>query len=299
MEAGFNTYLQQQKYRKSTIHEHIKNIERVEKWTTQSLLNLNMLSYTDILNYVKQLQQKGLSSATINIRLTSIKKYYTHLSTIASIKGETIVNPAGELRIKNNSKKVFQQLLSTDELEEIYLQQLKKPLWIAYKTRQSKQTHQRNIVLLGLLIYQAIQSKELKQLRKKDINLLQGFIHIPSIARSNGRTLKLHPSQVLAIQEYIKEIEEEEKNSNAEHYVFRGIVSNIKHWLFIKLKKENSLVKDMQQIRNSVIMNWLKQYNIRQVQYMVGHRSIGSTEKYKQEDLYDLQMALERFHPLK
>ena len=63
-------------------------------------------------------------------------------------------------------------------------------------------------------------------------------------------------------------------------------------------KRLNPLVESSGQIRSSVIMNWIRQYNLRQVQYMAGHRSIGSTERYKKEDLQDLTGQLAKYHPL-
>jgi len=53
-------------------------------------------------------------------------------------------------------------------------------------------------------------------------------------------------------------------------------------------------IKDSRQLRSSVLMNWLKTNNIRQVQYMTGHKSIRSTEIYRGEDLTDLTKQLER-----
>ena len=64
-------------------------------------------------------------------------------------------------------------------------------------------------------------------------------------------------------------------------------------------KKLNPEIIDSRQIRTSVIMNWLKSNNIRQVQYMAGHKSIRSTEQYRSQDLSDLTKQLELFHPLK
>lgn len=58
-------------------------------------------------------------------------------------------------------------------------------------------------------------------------------------------------------------------------------------------------LKDSRHIRANVLMNWLKTNNIRQVQYMAGHKSIRSTESYRGQDLTDLTKQLELFHPLK
>ena len=66
-----------------------------------------------------------------------------------------------------------------------------------------------------------------------------------------------------------------------------------------QVKKQNHEIIDSRQIRTSVIMNWLKSNNIRQVQYMAGHKSIRSTEQYKNQDLTDLTKQLELYHPLK
>lgn len=64
-------------------------------------------------------------------------------------------------------------------------------------------------------------------------------------------------------------------------------------------KRIHTEIKDSRQIRASVIMNWLKTNNIRQVQYMAGHKSIRSIESYRREDLTDLTKQLELFHQLR
>jgi integrase/recombinase XerD len=48
-----------------------------------------------------------------------------------------------------------------------------------------------------------------------------------------------------------------------------------------------------------VITHWLKNYNLRQVQYMAGHKYVSSTERYQQNTLEDLQKEINRYHPLK
>ena len=54
----------------------------------------------------------------------------------------------------------------------------------------------------------------------------------------------------------------------------------------------------LKQIRASVITNWLKHYNLRQVQIMAGHRYVSSTEAYQTNDLEDLRSGIEKYHPL-
>jgi integrase/recombinase XerD len=65
---------------------------------------------------------------------------------------------------------------------------------------------------------------------------------------------------------------------------FNNIISK----LLPQLKKLNKKVKSVHQIRTSVITHWLKLYNLREVQYMPGHRYVSSTEAYLINDLEDL-----------
>src|SRR5690606_29093962 len=72
--------------------------------------------------------------------------------------------------------------------------------------------------------------------------------------------------------------------------VQRGIIK--------RLKSINQKAGNINHLRASVIVNWLKQYNIRKVQYLAGHKYISSTESYKQNNLESLQEAVNEFHPL-
>ena len=64
------------------------------------------------------------------------------------------------------------------------------------------------------------------------------------------------------------------------------------------LRRINKRVQNGVQIRQSVIVNWLKEKDIRQVQYMAGHSSISSTERYRAANLEELEEALKMHHPL-
>ena len=48
-----------------------------------------------------------------------------------------------------------------------------------------------------------------------------------------------------------------------------------------------------------MIVYWLKNCNLRQVQYFAEHKSVSSTERNQLNNLYNLQNAQEKQHPLK
>lgn len=65
-----------------------------------------------------------------------------------------------------------------------------------------------------------------------------------------------------------------------------------------ELKLINYSYQNAIQIRNSVIVNWLKIHNLRKTQYLAGHRYISSTERYKQDNLESLHEMINSFHPI-
>lgn len=308
---NFENYLQQNKFRESTIRGHLQDLARFKKWCNRENISYANADYNKLLKFIRQARARGVSKSSVNIHLNSISKYYDYLIEKGKLSGSEIPhggnNPAKELRLKNNGKKVLKNLLTQEELEEIYLNYIHIPQW-KFKGEKSRQVHRRNIVLLGLFIYQGVQTAELRKIEKSHLNLLQGTVYIPSAGRSNSRIVKLNARQIIPIQQYLQSIEKEQAcPDKVGEKLFNCNIVSVAAWLMTTLRKQNDTtcgessrtIKDAQQIRSSVIMNWLKQYNIRQVQYMAGHRHIGSTERYKQEDLQDLQKQLALFHPLR
>ena len=74
--------------------------------------------------------------------------------------------------------------------------------------------------------------------------------------------------------------------------------TNIWKALSKEIKTQNKKFINFQQIRTSIITHWLKQYNLRQVQYMAGHRFISSTERYLANQVEELQLDIDTFHPI-
>lgn len=281
----FKEYLEKQKLRASTVNGHLKDIERFKKWCGANTISYQQATYKHLLKFIQQATARGISKSTINIHLGSIKKYYDYLI----LTGERKDNPATELRVKNNGKKVLQNQLTPEELEQLYQHYKNKPEW-KFRLKSSKAAHARNTVLLGLLVYQGLNTTDIKNLEINHINLNQASIYIPSTARSNSRVLKLQATQILPLQEFIK---------NREGKLVEGNVQFIFQWLIVLIREINPKIQAIRHIRSNVIINWLKQYNIRQVQYMSGHKHIGTTEQYKEQDLKDLQEQLNTFHPMK
>lgn len=283
---NFKEYLEEQKkLRISTIKGHLQDLERFKKWCEIKNINYQAATYNQLLKYIQEATARGVSKSSINIHLSTVKKYYNYLVETEVRKD----NPCIELRVKNNGKKVLQNLLTVEQLEYLYQQYKEKPEW-EFRLKLSKSVHARNIVLLGLMIYQGLNTTDLKNLEISHINLSQASIYIPSGARSNSRILKLQAQQIVPLQEFIK---------GRKGKLIADNVQFIFEWFVTIIRRLNPKIQSLRQIRSNVIVNWLQQYNIRQVQYMAGHKHIGTTEQYKQQDLQDLQAQLNVFHPMK
>src|SRR5690554_228079 len=118
-------------------------------------------------------------------------------------------------------------------------------------------------------------------------------------------TLKLEATQIMDLMEYQLQIRDEllaltGKQTNT-YFVSTGTsdrLSNIMQKLVKKLHNQHPKVTTIQQIRTSVITHWLKHYNLREVQYMAGHRYVSTTEGYLVNDLEDLSEEIGKFHPM-
>lgn len=156
---------------------------------------------------------------------------------------------------------------------------------------------------------------EIAAIEPGDIDLHKGTVYIRKTGRGVRRTLKLEAHQILPLQEYITEIlpqikakahlssEALAKGGKSDKLIMStGRSPGIKEMvcdLNKALRKKYPRYKNLLHVRSSVISLWMEQKNIIEVQYMAGHNSITSTERYKRVSMQDLRKALDQFHPLR
>lgn len=287
---SFKEYLVIKGYASTTIESFTGNVERFIKWLDQEGIEAEQVSYNDVMAYVKHCTGKGLSKRTLNSDLNSIRHYYNHLIHSEKIRD----NPASNIVIKGAKRRTLHNILSPAELETIYNNY--KAEGIAGK---------RNKVILGLMIWQGAGATELSALEVTDLKLREGKVRLPASRRSNERELKLEAHQVIDIMDYMNETRKAILSVTGKEStkVFISIGSgtsfgNIMQRLMNTLRKQDKRIKDLDQVRASVITGWLKVHNLRRVQYMAGHRYVSSTEKFKVNDVEDLKEEINKYHPL-
>jgi site-specific recombinase XerD len=296
----FKIYLQHRNYRDNTIKGHLQNIGYFLDWiTANGLYEPENLRYADLLSYIQYEQQRQKDPATINLRLGSISKYFDFLKQQGTIDR----NMVKLLRVKGKTKKVLEHPLEYEELLSLYQQysnlynnRVFNKMSAPATRRLAVLTHERNTVILGLLIWQGLHSGVLPKLETTHVQLKEATIYIPATVTSNSRTLKLQPQQILALHDYLQGGIREQLKPKADE-LLPGNMHNVINRICGELKGINPQIKNALHIRSSVIINWLKQYNKRQVQYMAGHRSIMSTEYYDIQRLDVLIDELTKHHP--
>lgn len=290
LKTSFHEYLEHQGMTKKSIGSCEKVMRFFLTWLGNQNMEPEQASYADVLAYMKHCQKKGVTQRTIQNYLNMVRHLYTHLIG----QGQIEINPVTGIKIQGVKRKTLHHIFQPKELHALYNNYQDKGL-----------KGKRNKVMLGLLVYQGLKTEELARLNAKDVKLKEGKIEIMGSRKSHARTLQLEPHQVLEIYDYVLQVRKEimRKSGEETDKLFISTeggsgVPNYMTQMMLKLRKQNGLVVNAKQLRASVISKWLKQYNLRQVQYLAGHRYISSTEAYKQNEMEGLSEEVNKFHPL-
>ena len=296
---SFIIYLKKEEFSQSSIKSYLFQCEKFLAWMEKENYHLIHFDYKKAVYYVNYLQKKHTNIKTMNHGITAIRHYFNYQIE----EGNVSENPFAEIRVKGDkTKRMLQNLLSSDELEDLYYSyEIESKIDIR---PQIVLANKRNKVMIGLMIYQGLSTTDMKRLKPEHIQPKKGKICVPSGKIGGRRELPLMPWQVLETLEYLNEIWPElvkrKKMTNEELFpVTNGRLTDTVAHIIKKLRKVNQKVKNTHQIRASVIVNWLSKHNLRKVQIMAGHRKISTTERYVQEDLKQLQQIINTYHPLK
>jgi integrase/recombinase XerD len=289
----FNKYLEKEGYATTTIKSNERQVADFTKWCKRQSTTPIEIDYKTCLKYIKSLTRKGNSKRTINHKLGSLKNYFNYLIS----ESYRLDNPIEDTNIKGVRRTLNHNLLEPEELEDLYYSCQTD----TYQEEYHKYTSKRNKIIVGLLVYQGLDTKDLKNLKTEHVELNKGKIYIPGTKKSNAREIELKPWQMMGFMEYIGEIRThllQRLQTDTDQLFPSGDRFIITHIIIKKLKKYNKKVESNKQIRASVITNWLSQYNLRKTQYLAGHRYISSTERYLQDDLENLHEIVNNYHPI-
>ncbi len=268
----FRLYLEKKKLIVKSVGRVINTVQKYLCWLKSRNLEIQDSRYSDLSNYIGHLQKLNLKTSTMNDYIRCISHYYD----FRKLDNVTVgVRLLGETRSKY-------PLLKEEKLDEIYngysiLDPVKK-------------------IILGLIIYQGLDRNEVFKLRIDDLDLVNGRIRVGSSLRKNERVLDLKSHQILLFYDYVKGNHLE--NSLFPFFCKDNRVRKLLERLLLDVKKQNSDVINLRQLRYSCYSVWIKKHGVRKGQHFAGFKKASSIQKYQNLDLEDLKNDVIRFHPL-
>lgn len=302
--SKFKEWMMIKKYSPATVETTVKTVDYFLKWAAkENISEPEEVSYPDAMMFMQWSSKHGASQKTIGNYLTHVRKFYSFLIS----EGTTKENPVAHIKVQGIKRRVYYDVLNDEELQTIYQQY---PTTIEHEPGKNIPPQQKNIlsrkrnkVILSLLVHQGLRVEEVAAIRLQDLQLREGKITIHRQRRTAARVMNLASNQVYELMDYIHEIRKQfieahgvtdklflqwKKGEN-----FYGITQMmLKH-----IRKNNSRIKNFEQIRASVITHWLKTFDIRKVQYLAGHKYVSSTEGYKANVIDELQEDVTKYHP--
>lgn len=235
---------------------------------------------------------RSIKARTLKTYVSHLKPYFDYLVE-EHYRGQNIIKT---LDIKGVKTTVIKTYLEPEELEDLYY---------SYPTTTGRTlARKRNKVIIGLLVYQGVNTRDLQLLKEEHVHLYKGKITIPNSKKSNTRAIALQPFQLMELMEYVNEVRPRilKHTHKATDQLLLPMGSSYKlHGTLYKLVKDlkaiNTRFTDLKQLRTSVIIHWLKAHGLRKTQYLAGHKYISSTERYIQDDLESLHETINNFHP--
>jgi site-specific recombinase XerD len=301
----FIQYLQQKNFTVNTQNRYIKDVAYFLQWNNSSEVNKKQI--LDYLTYLQDVRHNTNHSR--NCALNSLKHYFNYLVQ----SNQITTNPTSLIKLRGTKKKQLYKIFTPEELQNIYDNYHHH--FIRNSTAKSNNTFeqrallskQRNYIMLGLLVYQGITTNELYFLQVNDIDIQKGIVKIAGSKRSNERTILLQAPQIGSLINYIQNIRTQFNPTNdtlfvtlAENETSQNKATNCKNAvqkLAAQIKQIEPNFLNCNQIRASVITQWLQQNGLRKTQYLAGHKYISSTEYYAANELQTLTNDIENFNP--
>lgn len=270
----FEDYLKNKNFSKHTIRSYTKRMSQFVGYCQSKKIDVKSITHKHIVLYVRYLSKTN-SHHSINQHLLALRHFYT----FKNVKHNPVIYIN---KVSRQSKISTNNCLFTQQLLQIYN---------SYTILTT--IDYRDKAILGLLCFQGLKTIEISNLKVNDIDLNSSTIKL------HNRTLSLHSCQLIDLYKYITT----ERNSLIVNnrlkidsvLVFSTYGKSCYNVYNRLMKKVN--IKHISIFRKSVIINWLKQHDLRTVQYMCGHKYISSTEKYITTDIEKLKTHVVKFHP--
>lgn len=285
----FESYLRDEKNASSnTLSSYMRDIRQLAEYL-EMRGGIPIVSATekDLEGYIEHLRENGKSVATVSRNIASIKNLYSYLGIHQIVRQ----SPATKLTAEKSVQKL-PQILSSQEVNLL----LDQPKCIDAKGYRDK-------AMLELLYATGMRVTELIDLNVEDINLSAAVVRCHS--RSKERVIPIYPAAVKALDDYIRLVRPQMLADPSDPTLFVNVggerMSRQGFWKIIKYyQKKANIDKDItpHTLRHSFAAHLLENgADIHDIQEMLGHADVSSTQVYSQFVKKQLKDTYKRTHP--
>ena len=287
--AAYGSYLEQEKHASAnTVSSYLRDLNQFRSWLLENgAADLRRVKTDTINEYLRYLERRGKSPATVTRSAASLKSFYGYMQASGVMKA----NPAKAV-VTHRAERKYPEILTNKEVE-LFLEQ----------PRCVDEKGFRDHAMLELLYATGIRVSELIGLNVTDVNLTAGFIRCSS--RGKERIIPLYHGAVKALQDYIRDIRPRIIANETETALFVNMngerMSRQGFWKIIKHYQETAgIEKDItpHTLRHSFAAHLLENgADLRAIQEMLGHADISSTQIYTHVLQKQLKDIYNKAHP--
>ena len=239
--------------------------------------------------YLQTHKGKALSPVTQGLRLTSLHTFYRYLLKY----GYVLYDPSSVLELPKVPDHLPRNILSKKEIGEILAApDIETPMGL------------RDRAILEVLYTTGIRNSELCNLTVNDLNLSDRELRINMGKGGKDRLVPLGELAADFIEIYLNEVRPKLATSNQSVLFVTKQGERISPWglkrIVARYSKKAGIKKQITPhcLRHTCATHLLKgKADIRQIQKLLGHASIASTQVYTRVEITDLKRVLKRHHP--
>ena len=264
--SDFKNFIEsEKKYSKHTVSAYINDLEEFNKFLNINRVKLNeKLNYSFVRQWIVELSENGLSSRSINRKISSLKSYFNFLIAINKLN----VSP---LKLHRNLKVDPKIIIPFNQREM-------DKVFEIFNNNSGKLD--RDFLIIEILYSTGIRRDELINLKFEDIYFEQGLIKVLG-KRNKERLVPVLPNLLSKIKKY-------SSNNSINSYLFKSkngkkispsTIYRIVKKYFRQISSKNKISPHV--LRHSFATHMINNgADINSVKEILGHSSLASTQIY-------------------
>lgn len=264
--SDFKNFIEsEKKYSKHTVSAYVNDLEEFNKFLNINRVKLNeKLNYSFVRQWIVELSENGLSTRSINRKISSLKSYFNFLIAINKLN----VSP---LKLHRNLKVEPKIIIPFNEREM-------DKVFEIFNNNSGKLD--RDFLIIEILYSTGIRRDELINLKFEDIYFEQGLIKVLG-KRNKERLVPVLPNLLSKIKKY-------SSNNSIDSYLFKSkngkkispsTIYRIVKKYFRQISSKNKISPHV--LRHSFATHMINNgADINSVKEILGHSSLASTQIY-------------------